>query len=130
MKREEIIRMAREAGIGWAAGLGGMDDFLEHFAALVAAAERQKRMEAELMAECMSMVRDDLIEAGIVDRTVPPMMVPEAVLSAVTRAVAAEREACARVVEEAMPLGKILDTAAAIRARGDLIAESRRRAAA
>ena len=29
-----------------------------------------------------------------------------------------ERAACAKVVESAMPLGKILDTAAAIRARG------------
>lgn len=42
MTREEIIRMAREAGIGWAGALGGMDDFLEHFAALVAAHEREE----------------------------------------------------------------------------------------
>lgn len=42
MNREEIIKMAREAGIGWAGALGGMDDFLEHFAALVAAHEREE----------------------------------------------------------------------------------------
>ena len=41
MNREDIIRMAREAGIGWGEGIGGMPEFLERFAALVAAAERE-----------------------------------------------------------------------------------------
>ena len=41
MNREDIIRMAREAGIGWGEKLGGMPDFLERFAALVASAERE-----------------------------------------------------------------------------------------
>jgi hypothetical protein len=40
MSRAEIIAMANEAGVGWAGGLGGMPDFLQHFAALVAAKER------------------------------------------------------------------------------------------
>ena len=41
MNREDIVRMAREAGIGWGEKLGGMPDFLERFAALVASAERE-----------------------------------------------------------------------------------------
>ena len=41
MNREDIIRMAREAGIGWGENLGGMPDFLERFATLVASAERE-----------------------------------------------------------------------------------------
>lgn len=42
--------------------------------------------EAELqtlqgMADCMHMVRQELIEAGIVEKSVPPMMVANAVLA-------------------------------------------------
>ena len=44
------------------------------------AALRQKISENELMAECTVMLRDDLIEAGIIDKTVPPMMLTEAIL--------------------------------------------------
>lgn len=40
MTREDIIRMAREAGISQSHA-EGMTDFLERFAALVAAAERE-----------------------------------------------------------------------------------------
>ena len=36
MTQDEIIEMAREAGIGWGEGIGGMPDFLEAFAKLVA----------------------------------------------------------------------------------------------
>ena len=32
---EKVIEMAREAGIGWGEGIGGMPDFLERFAFLV-----------------------------------------------------------------------------------------------
>ena len=46
MDREEIIRMAREAGInveqGFLLRFAGVEDDLERFAALVAAAERNK----------------------------------------------------------------------------------------
>lgn len=46
------------------------------------------------MAECMDMVRQELIEAGIVDKTVPPMMVANAVVAYMHRqAAAAEAEA-------------------------------------
>ena len=33
----------------------------------------------DMMAECMHMVREDLIAAGIIDKSVPPMMVSDAV---------------------------------------------------
>jgi len=42
MTRDDIIRMAREAGFSeWAVGLSEMPMHLERFAALVAAAERE-----------------------------------------------------------------------------------------
>ena len=41
MTREEIIRMAREAGIPGAWDLNWFDPYLEHFANLVAAHERE-----------------------------------------------------------------------------------------
>ena len=41
MTPEEIIEMARQAGIGWGEGIGGMPDFLEAFAKLVAEKERE-----------------------------------------------------------------------------------------
>ena len=39
--KEKIIEMARQAGIGWGEGIGGMTDFLEAFAKLVAERERE-----------------------------------------------------------------------------------------
>ena len=42
MTQEDIIEMARQAGIGWGEGIGGMTDFLEAFAKLV---ERRKCQE-------------------------------------------------------------------------------------
>ena len=42
MTRSEIIEMARQAGIGWGEGIGGMTDFLESFAKLVSEKEREK----------------------------------------------------------------------------------------
>ena len=41
MKNEEIIEMARQAGIGWGEGIGGMSDFLEAFAKMIAEKERE-----------------------------------------------------------------------------------------
>ena len=63
------------------------------------AAELRRRQESELMADCMDMVRRDLIAARVIDATVPPMMVPEAVVAALQTAIAAEREACAKVCD-------------------------------
>ena len=41
MTQNEIIEMARQAGIGWGEGIGGMTDFLESFSKLVATKERE-----------------------------------------------------------------------------------------
>ncbi len=40
----------------------------------------QKLAEAEGMGECTLMLRDDLIQAGIIKDTVPPMFLTEAIL--------------------------------------------------
>jgi hypothetical protein len=40
MTKDDVIRWAREAGIGWGEGIGGMPEFLEAFAKLVAEHER------------------------------------------------------------------------------------------
>ena len=42
MTQDEIIEMARQAGIGWGERLGGMPEFLERFAKLVAEHERKE----------------------------------------------------------------------------------------
>jgi hypothetical protein len=99
MNRDDIIRMAREAGID---EFGSLDERLIFFAALVAAAER-KNYEHTLALQQKSYEREIQIE------------------------VEAEREACAKVAKETvcdMHLGtgiKIYGTkaAAAIRARGN-----------
>lgn len=62
--------------------------------------ERTARQEAQAMAECLDMLRTDLIAAGVVGPEVAPMFLTEAVLSAVSDAVAAEREACEKRVED------------------------------
>lgn len=107
MNREEVIRMAREAGMEAneapkavkALGHSVPLLWLERFAALVAAEEREKRKAYEMMAECMDMVRQELIQAGVISKEVPPMMVADAVMVAVRNEVAAERDACAKACE-------------------------------
>ena len=90
MNRDDVIRWAREAGIGWGEGIGGMPDFLERFAALVAAAER---------------------EAG--------QKWFDAITAQHKQEILAEREACAKLCEEEGLLwGQRY--AAAIRARKEL----------
>ena len=37
--------------------------------------------ETEGMAECMALFRQDMIQAGVIDETVPPMFMTEAVMS-------------------------------------------------
>ena len=49
MTQDEIIEMARQAGIGWGEGIGGMPDFLEAFAKLVADKYEQKIQDLEDM---------------------------------------------------------------------------------
>lgn len=102
MTQDEIIRMAREAGIGdfpnKSVAVIGFHR-IERFAALVAAHEREKALRQE---------------HGVPD-TVSPL---DFVVGSVKQAVLAEREACAKVCE-GLPLpGWREELAAAIRARG------------
>jgi hypothetical protein len=50
MTQDEIIEMARQAGIGWGEGIGGMTDFLEAFAKLVAEKAFQNGYEKGIAA--------------------------------------------------------------------------------
>ncbi len=43
------------------------------------AATNQQKLTTQGMADCMDMVRTDLIEMGIIDSTVAPMFIPEAI---------------------------------------------------
>lgn len=43
-------------------------------------------MNSEGMAECMDMLRADLIEAGVISKDVPPMMMTEAIMNALREA--------------------------------------------
>lgn len=48
MTKPELKKLAAECGLGWAEGLGGMDDFLENFSEAVlraAPSEDAKRLE-------------------------------------------------------------------------------------
>lgn len=45
---------------------------------------------ADLMAQCMAGLREDCIEAGVVDESVPPMMYPEEIIPRLVRADALE----------------------------------------
>lgn len=42
---------------------------------------KQKRLEAQGMADCMDMVMQELQGAGVIGKDVPPMMLPEAIFS-------------------------------------------------
>ena len=63
MNREDIIRMAREAGIGWLERAEGITEFLEHFANLVAATEREA-----CAALCDKISDEDGFEGSYADR--------------------------------------------------------------
>ena len=94
MNRDDIIRMAREAGIGWLERAEGISEFLERFANLVAAAERER-------------IKWDTIHSCHPECDKP-------VCVAMRKAVAEEREACAVIAFNAKTY---LEAAAAIRAR-------------
>jgi len=88
MTKDDIIRMAEEAGLEWIRGLSGAGyhinhtDALERFAALVAA-EMKKRADQE--AAMQEHVFADRMEAAIT----------------------AEREACEKVADDADDMGSI-----------------------
>jgi hypothetical protein len=110
MTQDEIVKMARETGLvrtgdKWVEPARWGVTELVHFAALVAAAERER----------------------IIMLNAPQIANINAHIKTMEDAVAAEREACARVCENLKPFGPELelqkataeDCAAAIRARGD-----------
>ena len=80
MNRDDIIRMAREAGIGWLERAEGISEFLERFAHLVAAAERER-------------IRGDSIHSCHPECDKP-------VCVAMRKAVAEERESCAKLLDD------------------------------
>jgi hypothetical protein len=102
MNRDDIIRMARKAGIDATSDTlcryEGWIEPLERFAALVAAAERQ-RMEIDSIHTCHAECQ-------------------RPACAATRRAVAREREACAEMVA-GMDVQHPKYIAAAIRARGE-----------
>jgi len=104
MNGEEIIRMAREAGLD--PDLWNYTDAFERFAALVAAAEREK-VAAWMMARGYATGHGDTIEDLLVELE---WQVRES-----------EREECAKVVEDYCGAwdDKGYALAAAIRARGE-----------
>jgi hypothetical protein len=108
MTREDIIRLAREAGFDVEVqdtfnykpqhSFIGSDENIERFATLVAAAER-KRMKSEGWRQCAERQRTTQF-CGLLEGTV-----------------AAEREACAKLADEFYREGMDYDIGAAIRAR-------------
>ena len=106
MTRDDIIRMAREAGWNWPeVHTTSIEDRLERFAALVAAAEREraigiaKGMQEELQAKFEQTYMEGVIAGA-----------------------AAEREACLDCIR---PNATPMEMAAAIRARGHAWARDR-----
>lgn len=104
MTRDDILRMAREAHtdlvtVDYPGHAGQLDPWtlrlLERFAALV---------------------EQHLIESGY--RKCAEGQRTTQFCGQLEKAVEAEREACARIVDDAQPFGIIATTAAAIRARG------------
>ena len=103
MNREDIIRMARETGVEWLMHNQFYKDHLQHFAALVAAAERERVMQVA------QSIKADL------EARFETVYMEGAMAGAAT-----EREACAKVCDalhyEVDAYGA--QCAAAIRARG------------
>jgi hypothetical protein len=106
MTRDDIIRMAREAGCVPVrhpnydndVQIFAAPDVLERFAALVAATERERLLSTEIHSCHADCQRFACVQTR--------------------KAVEAEREACAKVCEEMFSHGA-LDIADAIRARGE-----------
>ena len=136
MTREEIISLARAAGFqvrndtirtmhsngSWV----GINEELERFAELVAAAERKAL--AKEFSETVTKTLESLAATTLM--TSPPMPMAIKNLNAIAAAVAAERDACAKVLDEMAdeaeadmePSALVTyyrEKAAAIRARGN-----------
>jgi hypothetical protein len=96
MTRDEVIRLAREANMGFDISVWGVIEELQAFAAMVAEAEADKHDTGT--HTCSNRCQ-------------------RYACVAVREAVAAEREACAKMCEEVIDRC-VTDCAAAIRARG------------
>ena len=115
MTRDDIIRLAREAGFSeWAVGLSKMPEHFERFATLVATTEKQKVVEY-MNSRAFATGHGDTIED----------LLKEMEWQVAER----EREACAKLCEDG-PLPKestalthiptLVRCATAIRARGEI----------
>jgi hypothetical protein len=92
MNRDDIIRMAREAGVPNSWDLNWFDPYYARFAALVAAAEREK-VAHWMRTACYATGHGDTTED----------LLRELAWQAderIAKAVAAEREACATVLDD------------------------------
>jgi hypothetical protein len=107
MNRDDIIRMAREAGLD--PDLWNYTDAFERFAALVAAAERNK-LAAWMMSQGYATGHGDTVEDLLKELE---WQIEERIRN--------EREECAKVCEDMDHNGVMIaaDCAAAIRARGE-----------
>ncbi len=119
MNREDIIKMAREAGFEWngeTLAFDGIwcDEEVELFAALVAAAERNK-VAQWMMAQGYATGHGDTTEDLLEELD---WQITESWSKVVVASVEAEREACAKVCEDKNTLLAWPTYAAAIRARG------------
>ena len=103
MTRDDIIRMAREAGL--VLGYPFLPEHLERFAALVAAAEREAYQHVHRLLEAHQAALEASEKPG-----------PWPAKEVIAKAVAAEREACARMAEECVDIERLADD---IRARGE-----------
>ena len=81
------------------AGIEAVTPEITLFAELLTRSERAARIEAQAMAECLDMLRTDLIASGVVGPEVAPMFLTEAVLSAVSRERTARIEAQQRLAD-------------------------------
>ena len=107
IERDDIIRMARECG-HWSGQTVEMNDVgLERFAALVAAAEREK-VAAWMIQRSYATGHGDTTEDLLIELDCQ-----------IDQRIAAEREACAKVCDGFWLNGRYLtDVADSIRARG------------
>lgn len=103
LAREIDVALNGEAG---AAAAPSLCDVLASAVDIRAECERLKLrvMDSEGMAECTTLLRDDLISMGLIDKSVPPMFLTEAIVSLVKK----ERAECERLREAAAEVLKRL----------------------
>jgi len=113
MNRDDIIRMAREAGASQLENTPGFIDYLARFAALVAAAERNK-LAQWMIAKGYATGHGDTVEDLLQELE---WQIAENWTRGMVNGVQAEREACAKVCDDVGDFMLSEDYATAIRAR-------------